>query len=127
MKEGFQTSGFSRQETGEWSYPAINMCYSSRKGKNDLKGSSTAGGSVIDIWTLRPKAQGAGQPPPQFQDAGPHHDFQRVGSLSRSEAAGPPPKAATPVGPEGKTLNQRDLVSNIKNVIKFAQLVFRHI
>lgn len=111
MKEGFQTSGFSRQETGEWSYPVINICYSSRKGKNDLKGSSTAGGSVIDIWTLRPKVQGVGQPPPQFQDAGPHHDFQRVGSLPRSEEAGPPPKALTPVGPEGKTLNQR--VSNI--------------
>lgn len=92
----------------------MKMCCSSRKGKNDLQGSSEVGGSVIDIKTLRSTAQGIGQLLPEFQNTQPHHEFQRVGLFPRAEEAGPPPKVASPVGPGDQALNQRGFISSLK-------------
>lgn len=82
----------------------MNMSYSLRKGKDDLKGSSGASGSIIDMRTLGSKAQG----PSHFQKVGPPYEFQRVGLVPRDRGSRVTTQGCHPRDPEDKAWRTKE-------------------
>lgn len=98
-------------------YQAKNLCYFSRKEKNDSKSCTFATiimGSESQVWV-------AGRSLPQFQRVGPPPWFQQAGlPLSRAKGAKQPTpvvlegRVTSPVGPEDKDLRQKGLFLSLK-------------